>query len=221
MLFKYFSPVQLYEYVSRALNSDSQLTKNEYEILAALTFLIAYKGEYKPASYYLGFPIRKNLSEKEVKEIPNDIDSTLKMIEDDSLEDIRIGIKENQGEKYILPLQIKRVDLKIVDDTSKMIGFLKKTKKKYSKSKTRLIIVYEDIVTPLPRKEGKSRMSLLELEKWFSENDFPFQEIILLHFKNYTTREIVFFQFWPKMDTLCREKKFNMKDVMNFIKTSK
>jgi uncharacterized protein YllA (UPF0747 family) len=59
---------------------------------------------------------------------------------------------------------------------------------------------------------------LVELEKWFSKNDFPFQEVILIHLKNNKEREVIFHQFWPMMDIYCREKKFKMKDVVNFVK---
>ena len=217
MNYKYFSLAELNTYISHILKSKLRFNKTENEVLAALTVLIAYHGEYKPANYYFGFPLKNNLSEKEVKSLPHNFINILKYIEDDSLEDLRIIIKENDGGTFILPLQLKRLDLKNINSTSKVINYLKKLKK-YSKSKTRLIIVYEDIITPLPRKEGKYKMSLVELEKWFHKNDFPFQEIILARLKKKKEREIIFYQFWPLMNTYCREKKFKMKDIVNFVK---
>ena len=219
MHYEYFSIKELNTYISYILKSKKRFNKNDNEVLAALTVLIAYHSEYKPANYFFGFPLKNNLSEKEIKSLPHDFTKISKYIEDDSLEDVRIIIKEKSGDTFVLPLQMKRIDMKNIDSTLKMINFLEKLKI-YSKSKTRLIMIYEDIITPLSREGGKYKISLVELEKWFRENDFPFQEIILACLKKEKKRKITFYQFWPLMKTPCGEKKFTMNDITTFTKNN-
>jgi len=212
MDFKYLSPKQLYD----SLHKFPKNSKTLHEALSALTVLAAYDEMYEIAKCAIGFPVKANLLKLEFDRLPNDLYELREYIEDDSLEDVVIKITEKSSTIHKLKLQMKRVDRRVVSNSLLMISLLEKYKKKYAKSNSRLVLIYEQI--PKLKSSGrKFRIKFPVLEDWFNKNNFPFMEIILVHFEGDKHKTINLFQFWSKMIGPCRQKNFTIEKIKKIL----
>lgn len=164
-------------FLSSYLKSKKVWNKLENEIAIALISLNAYKKFYQ-GDYLLYFPHKRN-AEKLLK--GNLILSSEsfgvfleKVIDTDNLTDVILVRKNRRLKKpRLIPLQIKRFGLgkERGGGSKELIEYLIKTSLKYPKNENRLIILRENVKNLKPQ----------EIVNWLNNNEFPFEEVILLH----------------------------------------
>ncbi len=161
------------------LKTVKKLKKIDWEIISALTYQKAYEKIYEESTM-IAFPYREN-KESELNKmgiIPaiNIGKFISKFSEESSPIDAIIINPEDNKQATIRPLQIKILGKgKYANvDNKKFIELLEENKK-YEKNPYTLVIVLDGKV---------QRLKLREIVDWLKENEFPFDEVILINASN-------------------------------------
>lgn len=201
-----YTSSSLYNY----LKTVKKLDKVDEEILATITYKIAFR-RLKGDDCLISFPYNPRKETELIKTIvfrAEEIGVHIKkFIEQNSIIDSMLVTPMSNGQMRVRPLQIKFLGKgefrEVTDD--KVIEFLKKISN-FSRNRVTLILVLD----------GTVKIRRLEnISDWLKENDFPFEEVVLIN-PDHKTGDMLFFQLKPSGDNLL-SMKFSREEMMQGI----